>query len=106
MLAMCARYHSVLDAARLQQFFRLRSLRELAGARQDVFPGYAAPFIRGPREWDSGDEAVADREARLGRSLADAASRMSAAEAPDRLLRPILEQPNEIAMRSWPRSRS
>lgn len=66
MLGMCARYHSVLDAARLQQFFRLRSLRDLAGARQDVFPGYAAPFIRRPREWDSGDEAVPDREALVG----------------------------------------
>ena len=34
--------------------------------KADVFPGYAAPFIRRPAEWDNGDEAVAAREALVG----------------------------------------
>ena len=48
---------------------------------------------------ERGDSNLYEWQDRLGRSLADAASRMPAAEALDRLLRPILEQPNEIAMR-------
>ncbi len=32
----------------------------------DVWPAYQAPFIRRPREADAGDEAVPEREARLG----------------------------------------
>ena len=31
--------------------------------KADVFPGYAAPFIQRPAEWESGDEAVPAREA-------------------------------------------
>ncbi len=63
---MCARYKSVLDAARLQQFFRINGLRDIMNARDEVFPGYAAPFIRRPPERDSGDEAVPEREALVG----------------------------------------
>lgn len=48
---------------------------------------------------ERGDSNLYEWQDRLGRSLADAASRMPAADALDRLLRPILEQPNEIAMR-------
>jgi putative SOS response-associated peptidase YedK len=43
---MCARYHSVLDAARLKQFFAVRNLRDVVGLKPEVFPGYGAPFIR------------------------------------------------------------
>jgi putative SOS response-associated peptidase YedK len=63
---MCARYHSVLDAARLQQFFRVRGLADIMAAQPEVFPGGAAPFIRRPREFSSGDDAVPEREAVLG----------------------------------------
>ena len=38
---MCARYHSVLDAARLKQFFKSRIARDIADLKPDVFPGYS-----------------------------------------------------------------
>lgn len=63
---MCARYHSVLDAARLKQYFRSRIARDIADLKQDVYPGYRAPFIRRPKEWASGDEAVPDCEVEIG----------------------------------------
>ena len=63
---MCARYHSVLDAARLKQFFKSRIARDIADLKPDVFPGYSAPFIRRPPERQSGDDAVPDREALVG----------------------------------------
>jgi putative SOS response-associated peptidase YedK len=63
---MCARYHSVLDAARLRQFFKVRGLADIMGAPAEVFPGGAAPFIRRPREFSSGDEAAPEREALVG----------------------------------------
>lgn len=52
---MCARYHSVLDAARLKQFFKIGGLRDIMAAKDEVFPGYAAPFIRRPPERESGE---------------------------------------------------
>lgn len=58
---MCARYHSVLDASRLQQFFKIRGLSELAAANSEVFPGQCAPLVRRTRleaEGDHGCEAV------------------------------------------------
>jgi putative SOS response-associated peptidase YedK len=58
---MCARYHSVLDAARLKQFFAVRNLRDVVGLKPEVFPGYSAPFIRRSPEdvdGDQGNEAV------------------------------------------------
>jgi len=48
---------------------------------------------------ERGDSNLYEWQDQLGRSLADAASRMPAAAALDRLLRPIREQPTEIAMR-------
>lgn len=66
MLAMCARYHSVLDAARLQQYFRSRIARDVADLKPDVFPGYGAPFIRRPKEWESEDHAIPERECLVG----------------------------------------
>jgi putative SOS response-associated peptidase YedK len=43
---MCARYDSVLDAARLKQFFAVRNLRDVMDLKPEIFPGYSAPFIR------------------------------------------------------------
>jgi putative SOS response-associated peptidase YedK len=62
---MCARYDSVLDAARLKQFFNVRGLRDLVGPRE-VFPGSLAPLIRRPTEYACGDEAVPSREILTG----------------------------------------
>jgi putative SOS response-associated peptidase YedK len=62
---MCARYDSVLDAARLKQFFNVRGLRDLVGPRE-VFPGSLAPFIRRPAEYGRGDDAVPAREILTG----------------------------------------
>ena len=64
---MCSRYQSVRLDEDLRRIFRAA----LAGApatdlKKDVFPGLAAPFIRRPREYGSGDEAVPAREARIG----------------------------------------
>jgi putative SOS response-associated peptidase YedK len=63
---MCARYDSVLNASRLQQFFRVRGLRDFA-QKPEVFPGLSAPIVGRPREYGSGDEGVQDREALVGR---------------------------------------
>jgi putative SOS response-associated peptidase YedK len=63
---MCARYHSVLDASRLQQFFRVKGLQHLAH-KPEVFPGLSAPFIRRPKEYGTGDDEVPDREVLVGR---------------------------------------
>lgn len=64
---MCARYEASLSLARLFEHFRVRALQEqLDKAKRDVLPGYRAPFIRRPRELDSGDEAVPYRELQIG----------------------------------------
>jgi putative SOS response-associated peptidase YedK len=63
---MCARYHSVLDAARLKQFFKINGLKDILAAKDEVFPGYAAPLIRRPPERDSDDDAVPDRDVVMG----------------------------------------
>jgi hypothetical protein len=63
---MCARYHSVLGAARLKQFFKLNGLNDILAAKDEVFPGYAAPLIGRPPERGSGDDAVPDREVVMG----------------------------------------
>lgn len=57
---------SVLNASRLQQFFRVKGLRDLAQKRE-VFPGLSAPFIRRPKKYGVDDDAVPDREVLVGR---------------------------------------
>ena len=52
--------------------------------KADVFPGYAAPFVRRPAEWDSGDEAVPAREAK--QTLTTCRRRAGAAEIKPRHL--------------------
>ena len=64
---MCARYHSVLDAARLREFFRAIRDSGLDVLDRDVFPGRFAPIVRRPPELESGDEAVPEREAVVAR---------------------------------------
>src|SRR5689334_14220866 len=63
---MCSRFRPVLDPDRLHRFFKVRRDFGLEKLKDDVFPGLPAPFIRRPRERDSGDEAVPEREAVVG----------------------------------------
>ena len=64
---MCSRFNSVRHEGDLRRHFDV-ALQPAPAAelKKDVFPGYAAPFVRRPREWDSGDEAVPRREAVVG----------------------------------------
>jgi putative SOS response-associated peptidase YedK len=55
---MCARYHSVLDASRLKQFFRISGLTDLALGRSEVFPGQPAPVLRGRAAADASGEQI------------------------------------------------
>lgn len=61
---MCAHYESVKDPKRLQCYFDVEPPADLGKA--DVWPGYLSTFVRRPKEADSGDEAVPQREAMLG----------------------------------------
>lgn len=60
---MCAHYEAVIQPERLKMHFGV----ELpAGVKDDVWPGYLAPFIRLHPHRDMGDEAVPAREAAAG----------------------------------------
>lgn len=61
---MCSHYQALKDRANLEKVFQVR-LPANVGV-YDVWPLYAAPFIRRPREADVGDEAVPDCEALTG----------------------------------------
>jgi putative SOS response-associated peptidase YedK len=63
---MCARYQSVRLDDDLRKFFKAAPVGVDADSGKDVFPGLVGSFIRRPRERDSGDDAVPDREVRLG----------------------------------------
>ena len=63
---MCSRFQSVRLDSDLRGFFKAVPAGLPPELKQDVFPGYAAPFVRRPREWGSGDDAVPAREAPLG----------------------------------------
>ena len=61
---MCAHYESVKDPKRLQRYFDVAPPADMG--KTDVWPGYFSTFIRRPKEADSGDDAVPEREAMLG----------------------------------------
>ena len=61
---MCSHYESVRDRQRYQRHFDAEPPADLG--KFDVWPLYAASFIRRPREADAGDEAVPEREALPG----------------------------------------
>ncbi|MDB5742950.1 MAG: hypothetical protein JWR68_1265 [Polaromonas sp.] len=61
---MCSHYESVKSRERYQQHFGAQPPADLG--KLDVWPMYAATFIRRPREADAGDEAVPEREALPG----------------------------------------
>lgn len=60
---MCSHFESVKNPKRLAEAFNVNMP---ADARADVWPGYQSIFIRRPKEFDAGDEAVPDREAMVG----------------------------------------
>jgi putative SOS response-associated peptidase YedK len=61
---MCSHYEGVKDPQTLREVFQVES-PALMG-KVDLWPGYQGLLIRCPREKDSGDDAVPDREALAG----------------------------------------
>ena len=61
---MCSHYQALKDRAKFEKEFHVR-LPPYEGVH-DVWPTYAALFVRRPREADAGDEAVLEREALPG----------------------------------------
>ena len=65
--SMCSRFNSVRLETQLRRHFNARfATAPPVELKRDVFPGNAAPFVRRPREWRCGDEAVPPREAVVG----------------------------------------
>jgi len=60
----CSHYQAVKERERYIRHFGVEPPAE--PGKFDVWPGYAASFIRRPREADVGDEAVPEREALSG----------------------------------------
>lgn len=61
---MCSHYQAMKDRERYRRHFGVEPPDDLG--KFDVWPMYAASFIRRPREADAGDEAVPGREALPG----------------------------------------
>ena len=61
---MCSHYEGVRDTQVLRTVFQVEPPANMGKA--DLWPGYQGQFIRRPREKDSGDDAVPDREALPG----------------------------------------
>ena len=58
---MCSHYQAMKDRERYRRHFGIEPPDDLG--KFDVWPMYAASFIRRPREADAGDEAVPERDA-------------------------------------------
>jgi putative SOS response-associated peptidase YedK len=61
---MCSHYQAIKERERYARHFGVEPPIEIG--KHDVWPGYAATFIRRPTEADVGDEAVPEREAMPG----------------------------------------
>ena len=61
---MCSHYQALKERERYRRVFHVDPPEDWG--KLDVWPGYAATFIRHPREADSGDDAVPEREALAG----------------------------------------
>lgn len=61
---MCSHYEGVRDAQVLRKVFQVEPPADMG--KTDLWPGYPGLLIRRPREKDSGDDAVPDREALPG----------------------------------------
>lgn len=62
---MCSHYQGIKNRDQLEKYFRVRGIP--MPAKWDMWPKYAGEFVRRPPEWDSGDEAVPEREIETGR---------------------------------------
>ena len=61
---MCSHYQAIKERERYLRHFGVEPPADIG--KHDVWPGYAATFIRRPKEADVGDDAVPDREALPG----------------------------------------
>jgi putative SOS response-associated peptidase YedK len=61
---MCSHYQMLKDQAKIERHFRSHGLPV---PNFDMWPAYPGLFVRRPPEWDSGDEAVPERESVIGR---------------------------------------
>lgn len=61
---MCSHYEAIKSPHSYKEAFNVEPPSGLA--RTDIWPGYESAFIRRPKEFDSGDEAVPAREAVRG----------------------------------------
>ncbi|ANN71566.1 SOS response-associated peptidase [Bordetella bronchialis] len=61
---MCSHYTALKKAEQLERYFRARGIPI---PKADMWPRYPGVFVRRPPEWESGDEAVPEREAVVGR---------------------------------------
>ncbi|WP_427183604.1 SOS response-associated peptidase [Bordetella bronchialis] len=61
---MCSHYSALKKAEQLERYFRARGIPI---PKSDMWPRYPGVFVRRPPEWDSGDDAVPEREAVVGR---------------------------------------
>jgi putative SOS response-associated peptidase YedK len=61
---MCSHYTALKKAEQLEKYFRARGIPI---PKSDMWPRYPGVFVRRPSEWESGDEAVPEREAVIGR---------------------------------------
>jgi putative SOS response-associated peptidase YedK len=61
---MCSHYQAIKERERYLKHFAVAPPADMG--RHDVWPGYAATFIRRPTHADEGDEAVPEREALTG----------------------------------------
>lgn len=62
---MCSHYQMIKDQERLERYFRARS--DMPPVTLDMYPRRPGQFMRRPPEWESGDEAVPEREIVTGR---------------------------------------
>ncbi|ARP90342.1 DUF159 family protein [Bordetella genomosp. 9] len=70
---MCSHYTALKKAEQMEKYFRARGIPI---PKSDMWPRYPGVFVRRPAEWESGDEAVPEREAVIGRwGLISAATR-------------------------------
>ncbi|OZI64632.1 SOS response-associated peptidase [Bordetella genomosp. 4] len=62
---MCSHYQGIKKREQMEKYFRAHGIP--LPADWDMWPKYTGEFIRRPPEWDSGDEAVPEREIEVGR---------------------------------------
>ncbi|ANN78892.1 SOS response-associated peptidase [Bordetella flabilis] len=60
---MCSHYTALKKAEQMERYFRARGIPI---PKSDMWPRYPGVFVRRPAEWESGDEAVPEREAVVG----------------------------------------